>query len=171
MKYPRLIYYNCPPWLVRIVSWPLLLTAYLSLTVCDRPTNDPRFATPATTYRIYQQAVAGNDIEVAWDCLADSYRETRFEGDLKQWRERWSEHRILLQRDLDGREIIEEREINARIAYLLFDIDESLGSKPTPPYYYFLHQREGWRITSYLDSTFHQELEQAIENGEYSVPH
>ena len=75
---------------------------------------------------------------------------------------------------LERREIVEEREINKRIAYLLFDIDTGKGESPTPPYFYFLRENDqdnnGWKITSYLDSTFHQELERAIESGEYSVP-
>ena len=76
--------------------------------------------------------------------------------------------------DLERREIVEEREINKRIAYLLFDIDTGQDESPTPPYFYFLRGNDrdyiGWKITSYLDSTFHQELERAIASGEYSVP-
>jgi hypothetical protein len=52
---------------------------------------------------------------------------------------------------------------------LLFDTS-TLGDKRASPFFYFIHEPDGWKITSHLDSTFHQELEQAIERGEYKLP-
>ena len=141
---------------------------------CEDSPDDRRYSTPAATYKTYRQAVGNNDPEAAWNCLATSYRNADFEGDLLRWKENWPETHRSQEMDLDRREIVEEREINKRIAYLLFDIDTGKDGSPTPPYFYFLRENDqdnnGWKITSYLDSTFHQELERAIASGEYSVP-
>ena len=141
---------------------------------CGDSPDDRRYSTPAATYKTYRQAVENDDAVAAWDCLATSYRKADFEGDLQYWKDNWPEQRRTLEVDLARREIVEEREINKRIAYLLFDVDSGKGESPTSPYFYFLREdnlpNSGWKITSYLDSTFHQELERSIASGEYTVP-
>ena len=141
---------------------------------CGDSPDDRRYSSPAATYKTYRDAVGNNDAVAAWNCLAASYRKADFEGDLQSWKDNWPEQRRTLEKDLARREIVEEREINKRIAYLLFDVDTGRTESPTSPYFYFLREddpgNKGWKITSYLDSTFHQELERAIESGEYSVP-
>ena len=152
----------------------VLASLWLLAGACGDTADERRFSTPAATYKTYRQAVERNDAVGAWDCLAASYRKADFEGDLERWKDNWPEQRRTLERDLARREIVEEREINHRIAYLLFDVNISKGESPTSPYFYFLREddlrKKGWKITSYLDSTFHQELERAIASGEYSVP-
>lgn len=149
---------------------PLLLVAGLLNNCGDVPENI-KYASPASTYKTYRRAIDSNEANSAWDCLAVTYQRSSFGGELMQWKEQWPKKQLALQHDLSRREIIEEREINDRIAYLLFDTKLTKKERPTPPYFYFLREKNGWKITSYLDSTFHQELERAIEKGEYSVPH
>ena len=152
----------------------VVASLWLLASACGDSTDDRRYSTPAATYKTYRQAVEKNDAVAAWDCLTASYRKADFEGDLERWEDDWPEQRRNLEQDLARREIVEEREINNRIAYLLFDVDTGNGESPTSPYFYFLREDDlrskGWKITSYLDSTFHQELERAIASGEYSVP-
>lgn len=147
---------------------------WLLAGACGDSPDDLRYSSPAATFKTYRIAVEKNDAVTAWDCLAASYRKADFEGDLQSWKDNWPEQRRTLEKDLARREIVEEREINNRIAYLLFDVDTAKGESPASPYFYFLREDDlsnnGWKITSYLDSTFHQELERAIANGEYSVP-
>ena len=152
----------------------VVASLWLLVGACEDSPDDRRYSTPAATYKTYRQAVEQNDAVSAWDCLAASYRKADFEGDLERWKDNWPEQRRALEKDLARREIVEEREINNRIAYLLFDVETGKGESPTSPYFYFLRDddlhNKGWKITSYLDSTFHKELERAIASGEYSVP-
>ena len=67
------------------------------------------------------------------------------------------------------REISEEEIINDQIAYLLFD-PTPLESERQSPFFYFIRENKEWKITTHLDSTFHQALERAIEQGEYKLP-
>lgn len=166
---PLCIKINC---LNRLIWCPLALPLIaVLLTNCNDLPEDIKYASPASTYKTYRRAIDANEANSAWDCLAVTYQSSSFGGELKQWKEQWPQKQLALQDDLSGREIIEEREINNRIAYLLFDISGTKRERSTPPYFYFLREKNGWKITSYLDSTFHQELERAIEKGEYSVPH
>ena len=152
----------------------VVASLWLLAGACGDSPDNRRYSSPAATYKTYRNAVEKNDAVAAWDCLAASYRKADFEGDLQGWKDNWPEQRPSLEKDLARREIVEEREINNRIAYLLFDVDIGKGESPTSPYFYFLREddpsNKGWKITSYLDSTFHQELERAIASGEYSVP-
>ena len=152
----------------------VVVSLWLLAGACGDPADDHRYSSPAATYKTYRHAVETNDAVAAWACLATSYRKTDFDGDLQRWKDNWGEQRPTLEVDLARREIVEEREINNRIAYLLFDVDSGRGESPASPYFYFLRENDpgekGWKITSYLDSTFHQELERAIASGEYSVP-
>ena len=131
---------------------------------------DPRYDTPAATYRTFSDAVTAGDVGSVWECYSPSYRELTYGGSIETWQRLWPEKREALHRDVSEREIIDEREINDRIAYLLFDTSGMSSDSPTPAYYYFLRESEGWKITTYLDSVFHHELEQAIESGQYAVP-
>lgn len=38
------------------------------------------------------------------------------------------------------------------------------------PFFYFLHEADGWKITTHLDSLFRLELEGAIDRGEFHLP-
>ena len=59
--------------------------------------------------------------------------------------------------------------INQRIGYLLFD-PTTLNSPQASPFFYFIREPEGWKLTTHLDSLFHRELEQAIAKGEFKLP-
>ena len=83
----------------------------------------------------------------------------------RQWREMPSEKTTALLR----REISREEVINDQIAYLLFD-PTTLENERQSPFVYFIRENGGWKITTHLDSTFHQALQRAIEMGEYKLP-
>jgi membrane peptidoglycan carboxypeptidase len=72
-------------------------------------------------------------------------------------------------RALLRREITKEEVINDQIAYLLFD-PTTLENERQSPFFYFIREEGGWKITTHLDSTFHQALEKAIETGDYKLP-
>lgn len=144
--------------------WCLGLLA--AFAACNR--EDPAYASPAATFKTYKKALTTGDLDLLWSCLSRGYRQSVYQGDRAALAKEWREHPQQLQSALH-REITQEKPINNRIGYLLFD-PTTLNSPQTSPFFYFIHEEEGWKITTHLDSLFHQELEQAIANGEFKLP-
>lgn len=129
---------------------------------------DARFASPASTFRTYRGALAAGDGETAWSCLSRSHRERDLGGDLAAWRTSVAgEKGRRLAREVARLEISEERRINDRVAYLQFD--RSTVPQGEGPFYYFVRDPDGWKITIHTDSLFRAELEAAIESGQYRL--
>lgn len=133
---------------------------------CNSGDIDQRFSHPAQTFQTYKYALENRDFDLLWECFNSSQREGE---DRRGFVERWQQKTPAEIKAHLRREIAEERIINERIGYLLFD-SSTLDDERASPFFYFLRDPSGWKITSHLDSTFHQELEQAIERGEYKLP-
>ena len=133
---------------------------------CASEDTDQRFAHPAQTFQTYKSALENRDFDLLWECFNASQQEGE---DRQDFIERWQQKTPAEIKAQLRREIAEERIINERIGYLLFD-SSTLDDERTSPFFYFLRDSDGWKITSHLDSTFHQELEQAIERGEFKLP-
>ena len=140
-----------------------LLLALLLLSCAG---EDLRFSTPATTFRTYREALTRGDAETSWLCLSSGYRQLEFEGNA----DRWAAHieGPSVSREVDRLEIGQETEINDRLAFLQFD--PSTVGPGRAPFYYFLYEAEGWRITTHLDSLFRVEVAAAIERDDFSLP-
>ena len=136
------------------------------LTGCDPETSDSRFASPLATFRTHQNAVSTEDWEAVWGCLSNSYKSTTFDNDFATWSAAFAAGDPKAELD---REISEERIINERIAYLQFD-QSTLPSKQSSPFFYFIREPDGWKMTDHLDTLFHTELEEAIEKGQFQLP-
>ena len=137
------------------------------LLACDEG-DDLRFASPAATYAAYREALSRGDGDAAWACLSQSHRERDLGGDLAAWQAAIAgEEGRQLAREVARREISEERRINERVAYLQFD--PSTVPEGEGPFYYFLRDPDGWKITVHTDSLFRAELEAAIENGQFRL--
>ena len=121
------------------------------------------------TYETYVRGVLAQDAPAVWDCFSRSYRDSEYGADIANWQKRWDAEAGELTRAAGRREIAEEGPINDRIAFIRFDAT-TLSSPRVPPFFYFIHDPDGWKITSYLDSTFHAELERAIAEGEFALP-
>ncbi len=131
--------------------------------------DDPRYASPLATYQTYVEGVVAQDTLAVWDCFSHSMRESEYGSDYVNWQKRWNAEIAELTRSARRRQIAEEGPINDRIAFLRFD-STTLASSRVTPFFYFIRDPDGWKITSYLDSTFHAELERAIVEGEFSIP-
>ena len=138
----------------------------LALVSCEAP--DTRFASPAATYRTYQQAVRQGDFELLWSCYSDSYRHS-LQGRRHDWLRDWQRKDGAARQAEASREIAEERVINGRIGYLLFD-QTTLLSEHDSPFFYLMRDEAGWKITSHLDPSFQEELERAISLGDLRLP-
>ena len=115
--------------------------------------------------RLYRRLRFGTLAELSMLDLR-TYRDQQVRASWRrQWREMPSEKTTALLR----REISKEEVINDQIAYLLFD-PTTLENERQSPFFYFIRENGGWKITTHLDSTFHQALERAIEQGEYKLP-
>lgn len=147
------------------MPWGLL--ALLVYAACAD--DDPRYASPLATYETYVQGVLAQDTLAVWDCLSHSMRESEYGSDYVNWQKQWTVEVVELTRAARRRQIAEEGSINDRIAFLRFD-PTTLASSRVTPFFYFIHDSDGWKITSYLDSTFHTELERAIAEGEFTIP-
>ena len=145
----------------------LCLVPLLWLWHCGGGGEDPRFVSPAVTYQTYVEAVGAEDVVAMWQCFSLSYRHAEYAGEISRWKEEWGKSRSELRERATERQIADEHLINDRIAYLLFD-SSTIRSRESP-FYYFIRDDIGWKITSYLDSTFHEELEGAIERGDFSL--
>ena len=146
-------------------DWRLILclagALMASLGCGDR--HDPRFATPAATFRTYQTAIRTHDRDLLWACYSESFHQ-HVSGGRQSWEAEWdARDSAAIQAELD-RQIAEEKEINDEIGYLLFD-ESTLPSPNDPPFFYFVHQKNGWFLTSHLDALFHQRLEKAVASG------
>lgn len=148
-------------------SWWLSLALLLWLPGCT--SDDPRYESPLATYQTYVHSVLSEDPRAVWECFSLSYRDREHSADFAHWQERWNAQAAELTRAARRREIAEEGPISDRIAFLRFDAT-TLSSPRVSPFFYFIHDQDGWKITSYLDSTFHAELERAIAEGEFSLP-
>ncbi|MBM3278801.1 MAG: hypothetical protein FJY95_12090 [Candidatus Handelsmanbacteria bacterium] len=144
----------------------LLLAALTLFAACGG--EDPAFSTPAATFKTYKNAIAAGDLDMLWSCLSANYQNTVYQGDRAALAREWREHPEQLQSAL-RREIAQEKPINDRIGYLLFD-STTLASPQTSPFFYFIREGKGWKLTTHLDSLFHRELEQAIAKGEFKLP-
>ena len=145
----------------------LLYAILIAFSGCDRKeTSEQRFADPASTFRTYKQALEQGDYDLLWECHSLSQK-----GDEERqiWLARWRRKPSAEIKAQLRREISQEQIINERIGYLLFDAS-TLSDERDSPFFYFIREVGGWKITSHLDSTFHHELERAIERGEYKLP-
>ncbi len=143
----------------------IILFALATFTGCSEP-GDRRFDTPAATFQTHRQAVEQGDLDLLWETYSLSYRDQQVRA---TWRRQWREMAPEKKQALQQREIAREEIINDEIAYLLFD-PTTLEDERQSPFYYFIHEDAGWKITTHLDSSFHQALEKAIEKGEYKLP-
>ncbi len=149
-----------------ILRWGLLALLLVYAACAD---DDPRYASPLATYDTYVRGVLAKDTLAVWDCFSGSLRKREYGADYVNWQNRWDAEIAELTRAARRREIAEEGPINDRIAFLRFD-PTTLASSRVTPFFYFIHDSDGWKITSYLDSTFHEELERAIAEGEFTLP-
>jgi len=143
------------------------LVAVTALHACSR--QDVRFVDPASTFATYVEAIRQGDVQAVWECYSQGYRHHHYGGDIAAWEAEWPTRERQLKRVEARREISEEQIINAEIGYLLFD-PTTLPSQNSSPFFYFIREEQGWKITSHLDSTFHQALERAIAQGDYRLP-
>lgn len=134
---------------------------------CGGKDGDPAYATPAATFGTLKQALSSGDFDAAWHCYSSTYRADVLKDDQATWTEQ-------MQRDpaqvkaITRREISAERAINERIGYLLFETS-TLPSPRQSPFFYFIREAQGWKITSHLDTVFHRELEEAIQKGQFKL--
>ena len=145
-----------------------LLAVSLLAGACS-PADESRFASPSQTWNTYRQAVADGDAASAWTCFSASHQTLQYGGDLAAWQAEMSRRGDELKRENKRREIEEERVLNKRLAYLLFDAG-TLPSDRVSPFAYFLREEGGWKMTTHLDTVFHHELERAIARNEYHLP-
>jgi len=143
----------------------LLLAPWLAGCADDRA---PSYQTPSQTYRIYSEAVADDQPRQVWSCLSSGLQEMVYESDLQRWLQRWEQERP--ERDEARRrlQIQDEVLINDQLGYLHFD--ETTVNPGESPFFYFVHEANGWKITTHLDPTFRQALERAVEAGEFQLP-
>ena len=141
------------------------LALFIAIGCSSEPTNQ-RFSDPAATFQTYKKALENSDFDLLWECFSQSQKQ---DSERQAWIDDWRQKSPDEIKTQLRREIAQEQIINERIGYLLFD-PSTLGSERASPFFYFIHESDGWKITSHLDSTFHQELEQAIERGEYKLP-
>lgn len=130
--------------------------------------DDARFSTPAATFTTYREALNDGDPVATWACLSTGYRQIEFEGDVNRWAQHLLQAGATLRREVSRLEINQETEINQRLGFLQFDPTTVASGRG--PFYYFLRESDGWKITTHLDSTFRVELETAIERGEFTLP-
>lgn len=151
-----------------VVPLGFLLSALILVAGCEKEA-DPRFAAPALTFKTHQEALAAKDLELLWSCYSSTYKANSYNDDYTTWSREWKQKEEAWIKAELRREIVEERIINDRISYLLFDTS-TLRSPQTSPFSYFIRESEGWKMTTHLDSVFHRELEQAISKGEFKLP-
>ena len=142
--------------------------ALLGLSGCG-PDQPAQFDTPAAAFSAYKKALEAEDLDQAWLCYSSSFRDGVYKGEMATWVKDQNERNKAWIKNEANRQIADEKIINQRIAYLLFDAT-TLESNRVSPFFYFIKETEGWKITTHLDSTFHQELEKAIERGEFVLP-
>ncbi len=132
---------------------------------CNRET-DNAFDSPYTTFVTHQTAIDQGNVDLIWNTYSRSYQNQQVRS---TWRREWKKMDASERKALLRREITKEQVINDHIAYLLLD-STTLKSDRESPFVYFVKELGHWKITTHLDSTFHNSLEQAIENGDYKLP-
>ena len=145
-----------------------LLAVILILGGCDEPAPH-KFSSPGNSYATYVERLLASDAAGVWSCFSEAYRESRFGSRREGWEAEFRQKGGELQKQARRREIVEERTIGDRIGFVRFDPTTLAGAKSSQ-FFYFILERGGWKVTSYLDSTFHAELESAIERGEFDLP-
>ena len=150
------------------LSLILIVGALVAATGCGEE-DDPRFDTPSATFKTHQEALTARNLELLWSCYSDSYKASTYGNDYAAWAREWQQKgEGQIEGDL-RLEIADERVINERIGYLLFDAS-TLSSPQASPFSYLVREPDGWKMTTHLDSVFHGELERAIASGEFSLP-
>ena len=163
------------PFFLQCSNFPLFfvlgLLGLLSIFSCggENQAEGP-FSSPYATFKTRQQALAAKDFDLLWSCLSTNYKTGLYKGDFETWKQEWDQKGDDAIESELRREVADERLINQRIGYLLFD-SSTLDSSRASPFFYFIREPEGWKVTTFLDSVFHQELEQAISRGEFLLPH
>jgi len=147
---------------------PVLTGLVLALICSGCGRENRRFSSPSATFDTYCQALESRDFELLWSCYSETYR-AQLPVDYPAWSQAWRQKTDPQLKAELRREIAAEETINDRIGFLLFDAT-TLESRQTSPFFYFIREADGWKITSHLDSLFHQELERAIERGEFVLP-
>jgi hypothetical protein len=122
----------------------------------------------AGTYRTYSQAVVDDEPERVWACFSRGYREHSWDNDLDKWLAEWSRQRPGRLQSVHRLQIAQERIINHTLGFLQFD--ETTLAAGESPFFYFYRDPDGWKVTSHLDPLFRQALEEAVAEGEYSLP-
>lgn len=145
--------------------WTLVALGMLAVVGCGE--TDLRFVSPAATFETYQQALADRDMELLWSCYSETYKAGLPAGQ-QGWTQEWMQKTSAQLAAERRRQIADERLINERIGYLLFD-PTTLESKQASPFFYFIREPDGWKLTTHLDSVFHRELERAIDRGEFEL--
>jgi len=140
----------------------------VALLLCSCAEEDLRFTSPAATFATYREALTGGDVQTSWLCLSTGYRHLEYNDDTGRWTSHVSLNGGALSRDVNRLDISQEMEINDRLGFLQFE-PSTVGSGQSP-FFYFLREPGGWKITSHLDSLFRVELETAIERGEFTLP-
>lgn len=134
----------------------------LPLTGCSHD-PDPEFASPAATFATYQRAIRNGDLDLLWSCYSTGYRQ-HLSGGREAFEARWHDRSPQDRQAELGREVAEEKIIDGKIAYLLFD-STTLPNPSDSPFFYLVREDQGWFLTSHLDGVFHRRLEQALEAG------
>lgn len=142
--------------------------AFAALLLLSCAEHDLRFASPAATFSTYREALTSGNAQTSWLCLSAGYRQLEFSDDTERWTSHVDLNGVTLSREVRRLEISQEMEINDRLGFLQFD--PATVASGQSPFFYFLHEPEGWKITSHLDSLFRVELETAIERGEFTLP-
>tara|TARA_B100001094_G_scaffold76885_1_gene73230 strand:+ start:221 stop:712 length:492 start_codon:yes stop_codon:yes gene_type:complete len=146
----------------RIFFYMLLLFLWAG---CQKKT-DNAYDSPYATFSTHQAAIEQNNIELLWETFSTSYKDQQVRS---SWRREWQEMDSIERKALLRREITKEQVINDEIAYLLLD-STTLRSDRESPFIYFVKEVSDWKITTHLDSNFHNSLERAIESGQYKLP-
>ncbi|MFH1567364.1 MAG: hypothetical protein ABIL09_05130, partial [Gemmatimonadota bacterium] len=97
----------------------VVLVAAGLLSGCG-PADDTRYLSPAQTFRTYVEALDRGDAGATWDCYSASYHSQILGGDRAAWEATFQRQLPELKRAEKRREIVQERVINARLAYVLF---------------------------------------------------
>lgn len=142
--------------MVRVLFLAALLAA------CSE--QDPRFLTPASTFSTYRSAVLANDAATAWSCLSQGHQADV--GGLDDFAARLRDSRFVTQ--VRRLQMQDERVINQQLAFVQFD-STTVGAG-TSPFFYYLWEADGWKITTHTDSLFRARLEAALDSGEFTLP-
>jgi hypothetical protein len=151
--------------LQQLVQRAIIAGWLLAVAGCGE--TDPHFISPAATFETYQRALASRDMELLWACYSETFKAGLPEGH-QGWAREWMQKTDAQLAAEQRRQIADERLINERIGYLLFD-PTTLESKQASPFFYFIREKGDWKLTTHLDSVFHRELERAIERGEFEL--